>query len=132
MNPGVVGFGPCRGRHSIRFFTEPYFSFCPTDFRFSSIARQLDGNSSLSCFNRLPEEVNQFRHVMIEGEEVALLPNAVADGLQVLPVSQLDGELVHRFKKYSDAKLPGQCLGSNERAVICLLQHGQTGYRQGA
>jgi hypothetical protein len=82
----------------MRFFTEPNFSFCPTDFRFSGLARQLDGNSSSSCFHRLPEEVNQFRHVMIEGEEVALLPNALAEGLQVLAISQLDGKLLHRFK----------------------------------
>ena len=69
---------------------------------------------------------------MIKGEEVALLPNALADGLQVLTVPQLGGKLVHRFKKNSDAKLPGQYLGSNERVVICLLQHGQTGYSKSA
>ena len=104
----------------MRFFTEPHFSFCPTDFRFSGLARQLDGKSSSSCFNRLPEEVNQFRHVMIEGEEVALLPNALADGLQVLAISQLDGKLLHRFKKYSDAKLPGQCVGRNRQLNVRL------------
>ena len=53
----------------------------------------------MSCFNRLPEEVNQFRHVMIESEKVALLPNPLADGLQVLAVSQLGGKLIHCIKK---------------------------------
>ncbi|WP_177191631.1 hypothetical protein [Nitrosospira sp. Nsp14] len=95
----------------MRFFTEPHFSFCPPDFRFSGLARQLDGNSSSSCFNRLPEEVNQFRHVMIEGEEAALLPNALADRLRLIAVSQLGGKLVHRFKNIPTPSCPGQCVG---------------------
>ena len=79
-----------------------------------------------------PEKTDQFRHMMIECEKVSLLPDPLANGLQLLAVSQLGSKLIHCIKKNSGTELLHQGLRSDECAVIGLLQHRQTGRRKGA
>ena len=78
------------------------------------------------------EEINQFRYMMIEREQVPLLPDPFTRRSQLFAVAQLRGELIHGIKKNPNAKLSCQRSGGDECVFICLLQHRQAGYCKGA
>ena len=78
------------------------------------------------------EEINQFRYMMIEREQVPLLPNPFTCRAQLLAVAQLRGEFIQGIEENSNVELLRQRSGGDECTFICLLQHRQASCRKGA
>ena len=78
------------------------------------------------------EEINQFRYMMIEREQVPLLPDPFTRRSQLLAVAQLRSEIIHGIEENSNTKLLCQCTSGDEGILIRLLQHRQASCCKGA